>query len=275
MKKNTCTALICLMLCMLLAGCQNPGKAEKTAEQAQATEQTKNTDPAVSETLETEEGSEPEKEEEPIAETVEETDYEALYAPVFSEVIDTIKEGYDYEKEYSYMPEGLIEKIMYRADEDLLQVIGYVMKDVSGDGIPELLIGCDEDYGTGPQSYIFSVFTIAEGEPFSVFEGWSRSDYRWMGDDHFYYFGSGGVSISLFGENHLCKDGTEIVWDDFYFSDEDTDGEVGFYHNTTGVFDTGEAEKLDMSDSEFFGLMEEYEARCQMLPWTPIGDYQG
>lgn len=270
MRRNPCVLIISLLFCLLLAGCQNPGVTEKTSEQDEKKE------PIVPESIETEEESEPETEEETTKETEADEDYEALYAPVFSEVIDAIENGYDYEKDYPYLSEGMIEKIMYRGDEDLLQVTGYVMKDVSGDGVPELIIGCDENYGeTGPQSYIFSVFTITEGKPKCVFEGWSRSDYRWMGDDQFYYFGSGGVSTSLFGENHLCKDGTEIVWDDFYFTDENQDGGIDFYYNTTGMYDTEQAQKLDMSDSEFYGLIDEYEKRCKMLPWIPIGEYQG
>ena len=56
----------------------------------------------------------------------------------------------------------------------------------------------------GPQSVIFNVYTVKEEEPYPVFEGWARSSYSWMGDDHFYYQGSGGAMITLFGENHLC-----------------------------------------------------------------------
>ena len=206
----------------------------------------------------------------------DEPDYEAVYAPVFAEVLEVIENGYDYEKEYRYVSDGLVEKIMYPGDGDLMDAVGYVLMDVSGDGVPELLIGCDEVYDTAhPESYFFEVYTVKDDEPFPVFEGWARSNYIWMGDGHFYYLGSNGAMSTLMGENHLCKDGTEIVWDDFYFTEEKADGEIGYYHNTTGIYDTEKSEELSAFEDRFIELMDDYEARCQQLSWIPIGSLKG
>ena len=38
-----------------------------------------------------------------------------------------------------------------------------------------------------------------------------------------------GSSVTIFGENHLSSDGSELVWDDFYFTDEKENGEIGYY----------------------------------------------
>ena len=59
--------------------------------------------------------------------------------------------------------------------------------------------------------------------------------------------------------------------DDFYFSDEKEAGKIGLYHNTSGIFDAAKAEELDVSDSEFFKKMDDYENRCQLLSWTSVG----
>ncbi len=217
-----------------------------------------------------------EDEDEPEDETEQDKDYEAYYAPVLNETYEIVTDGYDFDRQYEYMSDGLMEKCMYPGDDDLTQAVGYVRWDVSGDGIPELFIGCDEDYGDlGPQSYIYNVFTLKDDKPVYVFDGWARNSYRWMGDDHFCYLGSGGASITIFGENHLSGDGTEIIWDDFYFSDEKGDGQIGLYHNTTGVFDSKGSEELNMSDEEFFDKMEAYEARCEQITWKPMGSYEG
>ena len=232
-----------------------------------------------SETVETEKKDPAPKEEaggEPAAESEAEPDYEACYAPVLDEVLAVVTDGYDYDREYRYVSNGLMEKCMYPGDEDLTEAVGFLLEDMSGDGIPELLIGCDETYGDGaPQSTIFNLFTLKEEEPFSVFEGWARSSYRPMEDAHFYYCGSGGAAITLFGENHLSEDGTEILWDDFYFSDEKDGGEVGLYHNTSGIFDAKESEEVQMSQDTFFKKMDDYEAKCIRISWTPIGSYAG
>ncbi|MCR5651694.1 MAG: hypothetical protein K6F86_10995 [Lachnospiraceae bacterium] len=241
---------------------------------------------------ETFEGEEQEPETEPVTEpenaleesgehedgAQETADYEAIYTPVLNEVSEFVLSGrdaFDPEKEYSYVSDGLIEKVMYPGDADLAEAVGYVMSDFSGDGIPELLIGCNEnDSERGEVSYIFSAFTIKDNAPVSVFSGMVRSSYQYMGNDQFFYSGSGGASITLFGENHLSKDGTKIIWDDFYFSDEKEGGEIGLYHNTSGTFDAAASKELSMEQSEFFERMYAYEDRCELLPFTPIGEWK-
>jgi hypothetical protein len=161
---------------------------------------------------------------------------------------------------------------MYPGDSDLMEDIGYVLDDMSGDGIPELVIGTDEDYeGDGDESYIYNVFTLKDNQPLTVFGGSARSSYRWMHNGHFCYWGSGGAMITLMGENHLSKDGQEIIWDDFYFTDEKTGGEIGIYHNTSGIFDVEVSEELDITDEQFSKIMDGYIGRCTLLSWTPVG----
>ena len=274
MKHKFMGVLFGLMGCAALAGCGNAGADatvdEKETEAPAATEATTET------TTEAVNG----KSESMIAADMtqqepDDPDYESIYAPILTEVLEVVENGYDYENEYRYVSDGLIEKIMYPGEGDLMDTVGYVLMDVSGDQIPELLIGCDEVYDTAhPESYFFEVYTVKDGEPYPVFEGWARSNYSWMGDGHFYYLGSNGAMSTLMGENHLCKDGTEIVWDDFYFTEEKADGEIGYYHNTTGIYDTEKSEELSAFEDSFMELMDDYEARCQRLSWTPIGSLE-
>ncbi|MBR5360095.1 MAG: hypothetical protein IK123_04310, partial [Lachnospiraceae bacterium] len=85
------------------------------------------------------------------------------------------------DREYDYISTGLMEKVSYAEDDHLLYDIGYVMTDISGDGIPELIIGYDDDIqydDLDEQSYILSVYTVKNKEPFCVIEGWARNSYR-------------------------------------------------------------------------------------------------
>lgn len=283
MKRKLITMiLMSAITCCLFAGCGSASQAQpdKTDEVKSETDEVKEASLKFENKSEekteekTEEKAEEKSEEVPETVTGEKKDYEVSYAPVLNEVQKVVTSGYDYDKKYKYISDGLMEKCMYPGDGDLSEAVGYVLEDISGDDIPELIIGSDEEYGDYPkQSYIFSVFSVQNDKPIKVFDGWARSSYRWIGDDHFYYCGSGGAAITLFGKNHLSKDGLEIVWDDFYFSDEKVGGDIGLYHNTTGIFDANESEELNISDDKFWAMMDDYEKQCKLLSWTPIGKY--
>ena len=261
-------AMTLLAACGAANAASDVPAAAETQEQAEAASEN-----SIAETeapAETEAAPEPEPAPtEPMA--AEEPDYEAVYAPVLQETLELIQNGYDDEKEYTYISDGLMEEVMYKDTEELLSDIRYVIMDVSGDGIPELLIGKDDINQDGTKvSYIFSGYTVKDNAPYSFVSGWVRSAHMWMGDDHFCYRGSNGAMSTLFGDYHLSADGTEIIWDDFYFSDEVAEGKAGFFHNTTGVYDRDASEELEMSDADFWDLMERYQP--VPLSWTSIGN---
>jgi hypothetical protein len=274
MKNRTLRAACLITGCLVLGGCaQKAQVAEAPAETKEIPAQTESpeqqeTEPPEEETeepVETEEESETE-------EVIEEPDYEAVYAPVLEETLDLIINGYDYEKTYDYIADGLIEAVMYPGDTDLSQEIGYAIMDISGDGVPELLIGYDIEKGA--KSEVYGAYTCVDEKPVTAFTGWARSSHDYMGDGNFFYFGSNGAMSSLFGKHHLSEDGTEVVWDDFYFSDEKEDGSLGYFHNTTGMYDQAASEELEIPDEEFWNLMDT-DGHYETIPWTPIGLYGG
>ncbi len=132
----------------------------------------------------------------------------------------------------------------------------------------------DRDYKYVSDGLSEKIMYSKDGRPTLTATGSTRSSYRYMDNGHFYYEGSGGVSITIFGENHLSNDGCGLVWDDFYFSDEKENGEVGVYYNNTGIFGVEDSEELDMSEEEFRRKMSGYQDRCEMIPWTPVGNYR-
>ena len=274
MKRYLNAIIICLVSGLMLAGC----KGNSTDDMSTLKEEPESiteaaTEEKATETSEekTEEKATEEVNSEPV-ETAETEDPEKLYEPVFSEAFEVIDYGYNFDREYEYVSGGFTEKVMYSEGVDLLKDIGYYMEDMSGDGIPELLIGCDEDYGDeGPQSVIYGIYTLKDDKPVTVVVGSPRSSYQYLGSGHFFYCGSGGAAITLIGENHLKKDGTEVEWDDFYFTDEKEGGEIAVYYNDIGLYDTNGSEEIEMSVDEFSRIMDSYEARCKPIAWKPIG----
>ena len=107
-----------------------------------------------------------------------------------------------------------------------------------------------------------------------IFEGWGRSSYQWMSANSFFHYGSGGASNSLFARAHLSKDGTELIWDEVYLTDEVFPDGLGIFYNTTGSSDSADSEKLDITQNEFWEIMHGMEDACKIIPFTPIGEFE-
>ncbi|MCR4895437.1 MAG: YARHG domain-containing protein [Lachnospiraceae bacterium] len=201
-------------------------------------------------------------------------DYESIYAPVLREVIRMIRDGYDYEEEYSYYSTGIMERIMYPEGDDLMEVLGYSIEDLNGDGVPELLIGESNHFEYEPESVedlIYSGYTVLDGEPVCFLEAWSRNRQCYIGNGHFCNRGSAGAWSSCVGEWHLEPGSAENTWDDFYFSEEDVaTGGLAIYHNTTGIWDIAQAERVDMTEDAFYGLFEGIST--VPVSWTSLSD---
>lgn len=261
---------VALSLC-LLSGCGK--KAEETkSETEESTVQTTEV------TTQAEQKATPEavSEEETTEEVGEELDYEAVYAPILDEVVDAVNNGCDGTEEFKYISTGTIEAVMFGTNEDLYKRIRYMIKDISGDGIPELLIGENAAYepnGEEDDSYIFEGYTCKDGKLVRFLEGWGRNSFQPIDDSTFHYYGSSGAMSSAYGICHISEDGTSLVWDDFYFSDGTDDESIVYYHNKTGEWDKDNSEILDVSGNEFWSKDEEIE--CKTLDWNTLSEYKG
>ena len=271
MKKRFIAILIGLAAVSVLSGCTGSNSSSETIkDKAEQTEERpveeSNDKPSGKIKKKKANGDKPKEEERP-------EDAKTAFEPVFSEIFEILDYGYNMDREYEYVSGGLTEKINYPGDSDLLKDIGYLFEDLNGDGAEELLIGSDEDYEeTGPRSYIYGIYSAKDGKPVTVVAGSARSAYMYMGDGQLFYCGSAGAMNTIIGENHLNEACTDVIWDDFYFTDENENGEVGVYYNNDGFFDVSASKELKMSEDEFVSLMDEYEDRCKRVPWKPIGD---
>ena len=198
-----------------------------------------------------------------------ETDYLKLYEPVILETLNTINNGYDPDAVYKFLPTGIMERVNYGDKDELLGNIGYNLTDLTGDGIPELLIGEDMAHswdGSDVRSYIYGIYGLKNDQPEIFVEGWTRNCHFLTEDGHIFDEGSNGAMSSVFGINHLNENG-ETVWDDFYFSN-DKNGEIAYFHNTTGIFDMNEAEEINISGEEFWDIPYRYSFKT--IEWTPF-----
>lgn len=201
-----------------------------------------------------------------------------VLARVLDNNCNLLYNGFSEEDEYPYVTSGVMEVSMYEKRAELLRNIGYAFEDISGDGMPELLIGSIPDSASEvpEKQVIYGGFTCKDGEPVCFLDGWARNFYQWMGDGRFYNFGSGGAAYSGFGTFRISEDGTALACEDWYFSD--TKGadasEIVYYHNTTGVWDKNAAQEISMTSDAFWELSDSLDESCKEMRLLPFAKYE-
>lgn len=206
--------------------------------------------------------------------SAERADFEEIYVPVLDESFDVLYNGYRDEEDYQYVPTGVTEMARWGDARERIRSVGYRIEDISGDGIPELLIGVvPTDART--QDIIFGGYTCKDGNVVPFLDGWYRSSYRWMGEGRFYYSGSGGAMYAIFGTCRISADGTTLSYEDYYFTHETDESlqEIGCYHNQTGDWDITVSEKLDVTEDAFWAIRDDCESQCVPLDLTPFAEY--
>lgn len=121
--------------------------------------------------------------------------YEQEYAKVVDSVYEFIADGTS-----DNLPEqgrtGICEVRDFAKRAAALQQLGYTLQDISGDGVPELLIGwISQKRGVGHYGKeIYAIYTFANGSVKYVAEGWSRSSLQLMANDNLVTRGGTGIS---------------------------------------------------------------------------------
>lgn len=213
-----------------------------------------------------------------ITETAKDVNYNDVYSDVLDIFYDIIVSKSD-----EYDPQdgetGVFEAIMNKGENYALASIGYVIDDISGDNIPELLIvGSDEFkdsvcYG----NKVYAAYTCVDEVPTLIFEGRTRSSYRILDKGKFFHIGSNGAMCTFYGIYDISNDGKELVCNDFYFTyEKDANStELGFYHNTSGELDKSVSEEIKTTEDDFNQKMDDYINRAENIAITSFAEYKG
>ena len=157
--------------------------------------------------------------------------------------------------------------------EDAMNGIGYLIKDMSDDGVPELVVGSLREYG----GEVYALYTLVDDEPKLVFEGWSQNSYIYVnayvgGSSCFYNYGSSSAVESCQGVFTLSWNGQEQNWRRFYFTHAE-DGaldNVTLYTNTTGSRDPEESTVAYETLDEYYELFSVPVVERVMSPFWAI-----
>ena len=261
MKRN----LICCILAaltLLLCAC-----AKKQADEPRGS--AVETPEVTEEVLETA-TPEPEATEAPA-----EPDYEAIYAAKLREIKAFIQQGANADA----VPDGLtgiLETAAYMEPDEAMNLIGYRIEDLSGDKVPELIIGVTADEAQG--SVLLNIYTILPDESISLtVEGWGRNRYNLLNDGSLLNIGSNGAAYAIVANYTFSEDASKLECRDYYFTYEKVEGnwdDIGVYHNTTGAYDKSQAELTGMTTDELWGLEEQYMSRIQQVYLTPFAEFE-
>lgn len=173
---------------------------------------------------------------------------------------------------------GIWEAGLGRNTEEALAGIGYTYYDVDGNGIEELIImDTDEDSDIW-DNRILTMYSLLDGKPVLVIDGWARNRYYLLNDGTFYNEGSGGAAYTIFATYRMAADGVNIEVIDYYFSDYRDDsfkeywlaeGNWGWFHNATGVHKKDESEWMEFENEDVpWEMMENYIAQVKQLDLT-------
>lgn len=111
---------------------------------------------------------------------------------------------------------------------DYYQTPGWLLRDLDGDGIPELLLGAD--WGDG-HTVIFNIYRLDGAKAVRVVDGWSRSRWYLCTDGSLAHEGSDGASEGTYSyyryENGALRHLETLISLDGWFYSDTTDHYVG------------------------------------------------
>ncbi len=177
--------------------------------------------------------------------------------------------------DFEYGTVGIGEQASFRSTDEALEKTGFAIIDLSGDGLPELIIG-EIALDSEPNTFrapVYAVFALQDGEPILTFTGWYRNAYFYHGDGRFYQSGSNGAMYSIDGIYKLSPDGLTLNCEHYFFTYEKDESktEIGNYYNTNCQWD--KAVSVELSDEELLEKRKALSTESVAIDLIPFAEY--
>ena len=161
------------------------------------------------------------------------------------------------------------------AKNDSLEAIGYTIKDVTGDKVPELIFGyiimLDGKKSLGKE--VLALYTIENGKAKLVFQGGNGYKYYNLGGGKFVFSGHTQY-YEVFGSFALSKNGDKLVYDDFNFIDFTDIDNIVHYSNKTGALDKKSSKKQSIVSDQYQEMIDETILKSKEMEFTPLKKFK-
>jgi len=192
-----------------------------------------------------------------------------------------INDYYDFVANFSGKSDSTQQKYYPFADvaslakNDSLEAIGYTIKDVTGDKVPELIFGyiimLDGKKSLGKE--VLALYTIEKGKAKLVFQGGNGYKYYNLGGGKFAFSGHTQY-YEVFGSFSLSKNGDKFVYDDFNFIDFTDIDNVVHYSNKTGALDKKSSKKQSIVSDQYQEMIDETILKSKEMEFTPLKKFK-
>lgn len=167
---------------------------------------------------------------------------------------------------------GIVEACRYG---DCLDSIGYYIKDISGDGVAELIVGISEENEFNHGTRIISVYSY-DGENINcVVDGWYRNSWYLLDSFKLFNQGANSAASTIYGTFKLKFDGSGTECENLYFTDalEDSEEEIGYFMNPNGEAEADAEGTCIVSEEEFNAFTDSCMKAELDLEITPFGKW--
>lgn len=194
---------------------------------------------------------------EPAAETdIDQKEQTELHA-YYEELITTAKECIEGKVEEEYEDYDF-SYIIYRygAHYGASLRLGYLIKDIDGNGTDELIFGQNDDPDSAWDGVIYDLYTISDGKLIHVFDGGERSTYHLCENGMIANEGADGAAMSVYAYYNF--EGTELNLAEavLYNGWEDSDNPWFYSTETDSYYDTENLESI--SGEQAWTIIEKY-----------------
>lgn len=202
------------------------------------------------------------------AQTVQ-ADYAQQYAPILESAYAFVLKNGEEKEGFN----SLAEVKQFNGAEKAGAIIGYTMQDISGDGVPELLLGyAEQKQGQGYYGNdLYAVYTLVDGKPQLQFEAWFKDRLRLLKGNTLFMQGTSGAAESYTGR--FALEGTKKKCLDFFFTkpDEHNPERIIVYHNQIGTSDPKQSEKSAVTLEELGDMGSDFS--FEPVEFVPLKNY--